>query len=73
MARIVLPKLSEQMGQPFVIENRSGAGGTIGTAVAAQSRPDGYTLLDTNRRRPTSPTPHLYKKLPYDALSDFAE
>ena len=52
VARIVLPKLSEQMGQSFVIENRSGAGGTIGTAVVAQSRPDGYTLADTNRGVP---------------------
>ena len=44
VARIVLPKRSEQMGgQSFVIENRSGAGGTIGTAVAAQSRPDGHS------------------------------
>src|SRR5918994_5136059 len=45
VARIVLPKLSEQMGQSFVIENRSGAGGTTGSAVAAKSPPDGYTLL----------------------------
>lgn len=44
-ARIILPKLSEQMGQSFVIENRAGAGGTIGTTAVAQSRPDGYTLL----------------------------
>ncbi|HKQ28208.1 MAG TPA: tripartite tricarboxylate transporter substrate-binding protein, partial [Burkholderiales bacterium] len=43
--RIVAPKLAEQMGQQFIIENRSGAGGTTGSAVAAQSKPDGYTLL----------------------------
>jgi len=70
VARIVLPKLSEQMGQSFVIENRSGAGGTIGSAVVAQSRPDGYTLLIQTTASHTS-NPHLYKKLPYDALGDF--
>ena len=71
VARIVMPKLSEQMGQSFVIENRSGAGGTIGTTVAAQSRPDGYTVLVQTTASHAS-NPHLYKKLPYDALSDFA-
>jgi tripartite-type tricarboxylate transporter receptor subunit TctC len=71
VARIVLPKLSEQMGQSFVIENRSGAGGTIGTAAVAQSRPDGYTLLIQTAASHAS-NPHLYKKLPYDALNDFA-
>lgn len=70
IARIVFPKLSEQMGQSFVIENRSGAGGTIGTAVVAQSKPDGYTLLVQTTASHTS-NPHLYKKLPYDALNDF--
>ena len=71
VARIVLPKLSEQTGQSFVIENRSGAGGTIGTAAVAQSRPDGYTLLIQTAASHAS-NPHLYKKLPYDALNDFA-
>jgi tripartite-type tricarboxylate transporter receptor subunit TctC len=70
VARIVLPKLSEQMGQSFVIENRSGAGGTIGSTVAAQSRPDGYTLMIQTAASHAS-NPHLYKKLPYDALADF--
>jgi tripartite-type tricarboxylate transporter receptor subunit TctC len=70
MARIVFPKLSEQMGQQFIIENRSGAGGTTGSAVAAQSKPDGYTLLIQTVASHTS-NPHLYKKLPYDALGDF--
>ena len=70
VARIVFPKLSEQMGQSFVIENRSGAGGTIGSAVVAQSKPDGYTLLMQTVASHTS-NPHLYKKLPYDALGDF--
>jgi tripartite-type tricarboxylate transporter receptor subunit TctC len=70
VARIVLPKLSEQMGQSFVIENRSGAGGTIGSTAAAQSRPDGYTLMIQTAASHAS-NPHLYKKLPYDALNDF--
>jgi tripartite-type tricarboxylate transporter receptor subunit TctC len=70
VARVVFPKLSEQMGQSFVIENRSGAGGTIGSAVVAQSRPDGYTLLIQTVASHTS-NPHLYRKLPYDALGDF--
>src|SRR5215212_6443699 len=69
-ARIVLPKLSELMGQQFIIENRSGAGGTTGSAVAAQSKPDGYTLLIQTVASHVS-NPHLYRKLPYDALGDF--
>ena len=70
MARIVFPKLSEQMGQQFIIENRSGAGGTVGSAVVAKSPSDGYTLLIQTVASHTS-NPHLYKKLSYDALSDF--
>jgi tripartite-type tricarboxylate transporter receptor subunit TctC len=70
VARIVFPKVSEQMGQSFVIENRSGAGGTIGSAVAAQGKPDGYTLLIQTVASHVS-NPHLYSKLPYDALRDF--
>jgi tripartite-type tricarboxylate transporter receptor subunit TctC len=71
VARLVLPKLSEQMGQSFIIENRSGAGGTVGSAVVAQSRPDGYTLLVQSAASHVS-NAHLYKKLSYDALGDFA-
>ena len=70
-ARILLPKLSEQMGQSFVIENRAGAGGTVGTAlVLQQGRPDGYTLLVQTVASHVS-NAHLYKKLPYHALNDF--
>jgi tripartite-type tricarboxylate transporter receptor subunit TctC len=68
--RIVLPKVSEQMGQQFIVDNRTGAGGTIGSAVAAQSKPDGYTLLIQTVGSHVS-NPHLYSKLPYDALRDF--
>jgi tripartite-type tricarboxylate transporter receptor subunit TctC len=70
MARIVFPKLSEQLGQQFIIENRSGAGGTVGSAVVAKSPSDGYTLLIQTVASHTS-NPHLYKKLAYDALGDF--
>src|ERR1043165_8551606 len=71
VARIVFPKLSEQMGQSFVIDNRPGAGGTLGSAVVAQSKPDGYTLLIQTAASHVS-NPHLYSKLPYDALRDFS-
>ncbi len=70
VARIALPKVAEHMGQLFIIENRAGAGGTIGTALAAQSKPDGYTLLVQSVASHVA-NQHLYKKLPYDALRDF--
>ena len=70
VARIVLTKVSEQMGQQFVIDNRSGAGGTIGSALVAQSKPDGYTLLIQTAASHVS-NGHLYSKLPYDPLRDF--
>ena len=69
-ARIVMPKLSEYLGQSFIIENRPGAGGTIGTALVAQSKPDGYTLLIQTVASHVA-NAHLYNKLPYDALRDF--
>jgi tripartite-type tricarboxylate transporter receptor subunit TctC len=70
VARLVFPKLSEQLGQQFIIENRAGAGGTIGSAVVAQSKPDGYTLLIQTAASHVS-NAHLYSKLPYDPLRDF--
>jgi tripartite-type tricarboxylate transporter receptor subunit TctC len=71
VSRIVFAKLSEQLGQQFIIDNRSGAGGTIGSAVVAQSKPDGYTLLIQTVASHVS-NAHLYSKLPYDPLRDFA-
>ena len=68
-ARMLAPRLSEQLGKTFFIENRPGAGGTIGADFVAKSAPDGYTLLLTGTPHVTSA--HLYKKLPYDALKDF--
>src|SRR5688572_701145 len=70
VARLVFTKVSEQVGQSFIIENRAGAGGTIGSAVVAQSKPDGYTLLIQTAASHVS-NAHLYNKLPYDPLRDF--
>jgi tripartite-type tricarboxylate transporter receptor subunit TctC len=67
--RLVAQKLSETLGQQFFVENKAGAGGTIGSDFVAKSRPDGYTLLLT--ATPFVITPHVYKKLPYNALTDF--
>jgi tripartite-type tricarboxylate transporter receptor subunit TctC len=67
--RIIAQKLSEKLGQQFYVENRAGAGGTIGTDFVAKSRADGYTLLLT--ASPFVIAPHVYKKMPYDALADF--
>jgi tripartite-type tricarboxylate transporter receptor subunit TctC len=67
--RIIGNKLSESMGQPVVIENRSGAGGTIGSDLVAKSKPDGYTMMITSPTHVISA--NLYKNLPYDALKDF--
>jgi len=68
-ARMLAPRLSEQLGRPFYVENRPGAGSTIGADFVAKSAPDGYTLLLTGT--PHVISAHLYKKLPYDALKDF--
>jgi tripartite-type tricarboxylate transporter receptor subunit TctC len=67
-ARMVAQKLQEQMGQAFVADNRPGAGGSLGTALAASSTPDGYTLLAASSG-PVSIMPSL-QKLPYDPLKD---
>src|SRR3972149_1082816 len=69
VARIVFQKMSEIMGQQFVIENRGGAAGTIGSEVVAGSAADGYTIMVQSATHVANP--HLYKKLPYDALKDF--
>jgi tripartite-type tricarboxylate transporter receptor subunit TctC len=70
VGRVLGQKLHESLGQPVVIDNRGGAGGTIGTGLAAKSTPDGYTLLLV----PTSHVinPSIYAKLPYDTERDFA-
>ena len=68
--RVVFEQLSVQLGQPIVVENRSGAGGTIGTAFVARSDPDGYTLLATGSVHTISQS--VYSKLTYDPAGDFA-
>ena len=68
-ARMLAPRLSEQLGKPVFIENKPGAGGTIGAEFVAKSAPDGHTLVVTGSTHLISS--HLYKKLPYDALKDF--
>ena len=70
IARLAGLKLTESWGQPVVIDNRGGAGGVIGTDIAAKSAPDGYTLLMANVNFATNPG--LVKKLPYDTARDFA-
>jgi tripartite-type tricarboxylate transporter receptor subunit TctC len=69
-ARIVTPRLSAALGQQVIVDNRPGAGGTIGADFVAKSKPDGYTLLWTGT--PHVISPWLYKNLPYDVLKDFA-
>ncbi|MDC7786976.1 tripartite tricarboxylate transporter substrate binding protein [Rhodoplanes sp. TEM] len=67
--RVVLDQFTAQTGQPFVVENRGGAGGTIGTSAVAKAEADGYTLLATSSAYTI--TPALYSKLSYDVLTDF--
>jgi len=71
VARIVAQKLSERLGQPIVIENRGGAGGTLGTAVVAKAAPDGYTLGVASTSTHVV-APSVYAKLEYDPVKDFA-
>ena len=68
-ARIVFARLGEMLGQQFVIENRGGAGGTIGEAVAAKADPDGYTVL--HDATAFSVNSSLYSNLPFDYNKDF--
>ena len=70
LARLLGQKLSEAFGQPVVIENRAGAGGNIGTELAAKTPPDGYTLV-TGNNATFGANPSLYKKLPFDPIKDF--
>jgi tripartite-type tricarboxylate transporter receptor subunit TctC len=71
IARLVGGKLSESLGQPVLVENRGGAGGTIAADAVAKAAPDGYTVLQ-NSITTHGVGPHLYSKLPYDPVKDFA-
>lgn len=71
LARIVTPKLSEALGQPFIVENRPGAGANIATDVVAKATPDGYTIL-FSPNGPLVINPTMYKTLPFSPTKDFA-
>ncbi len=71
MARVVAAKLSDALKQQFIVDNRAGAGGTIGTRVVAQAAPDGYTLL-LGHTGTISINPSLYAHAGYDPRKDFA-
>jgi len=68
MARTVTQRLAEQLGQPFVVENRPGAGGTIGVAAVAKADPDGHTILVHSSSYTITPT--TYPNTPYDTVRD---
>jgi tripartite-type tricarboxylate transporter receptor subunit TctC len=68
MARTVTQRLSEQLGQPFVVENRAGAGGTLGVAAVAKADPDGHTILVHSSSYTITPT--TYPNTPYDTVRD---
>ena len=70
VGRIVALRLAESLGQPVVVDNRGGAGGTLGTDIVAKSPPDGHTLLINNISLAVNAT--LFAKLPYDTLRDLA-
>ncbi len=69
IARIVAPRMSESLGQQLIIDNRGGAGSTIGTELAARSPADGYTILMVSAAHTINPA--MVKKLPYDSVKDF--
>jgi tripartite-type tricarboxylate transporter receptor subunit TctC len=70
VGRSIAQKMSENMGQPIVIDNRAGAGSNIGIAAAARAVPDGYTLVIVSSAMTINPS--IYKSLPYDPVRDFA-
>jgi tripartite-type tricarboxylate transporter receptor subunit TctC len=71
IGRIIAPRLNEALGQPVVVENRSGAGGMLGMDAAAKSAPDGHTLA-IGALGPLAMNPSLYPKTPFDPVRDFA-
>ena len=70
IARVISQKLSEQTGQSFVVDNRAGAGGNVGTALVAHANPDGYTLMVTADSSMVI-NPSLYKTTGFDPIKDF--
>ena len=70
LSRLMSAKLSESMGQQFVVDNRGSAGGIVGIEIGAKAPPDGYTLILSANSLLTI-NPHVYKKIPYDPVRDF--
>src|ERR1700682_2417611 len=68
--RLVFDRLAAELGQPIVIENRAGAGGTLGTTVVAKSDPDGYSVLATSSALTIAPA--IFPNLTYDATKDLS-
>jgi len=71
VARIIGEKMGKDLGQPIIVKNKPGVGGSLALADVAKSKPDGYTLALTSTG-PMGINPHLYKEIAYDALLDFA-
>jgi tripartite-type tricarboxylate transporter receptor subunit TctC len=69
LARMVGAKVSEQIGQPVIVENRPGAGGNVAADAVAKSPPDGYTILQNTNGQAISPA--IYRSLPFDVVRDF--
>src|SRR5215831_9298328 len=69
-ARLINTQLGEALGKPVIVENRAGAGGSIGTAAAARAAPDGYTILVCSSAFVVNPS--LYANVAYDPFKDFA-
>jgi tripartite-type tricarboxylate transporter receptor subunit TctC len=69
VARVVAQRVTESLGQQFIVENRPGATGTIGSEIAAKAPPDGYTIMVNSATHIANA--HVYKKLPYDVMKDF--
>ncbi len=69
IARTITSEVGAQLGQPFVLDNRAGANGIIGTDMVAKAQPDGHTLLHVTASLVINP--HIYRQLPYDVLKDF--
>lgn len=70
VGRAMAQALSDRLGRPFVVENRPGGAGNIGTEAVARAAPDGYTMLATGPNHATNP--HLFSRLPFDPVRDFA-
>ena len=70
LARLIGSKVSDQIGQPVIVENRPGAGGTLGADLVAKSPPDGYTILQNTNGAAIAPA--LYNSLPFDAINDLS-